>query len=514
MDFFTAHIIPELQDNNHSATPMLKSTSLKFVSTFRNQFSKQQLIALMHIIVLHLASPVVVVHTYAAFTIERILTTKDGNVPRFGSVELRPFLEMVFNSLFDIIGNISNNENEHVMKCVMRILMVANEDVVPATQVVLSRLTDSLTRVAKNPRNPRYNHWLFESIAVLIRSVCKAEPKATTAFEALLFPPFQIILQMDVSEFTPYVFQIFAQLLEFSIQGSALSDSYKGMFQGCLSPVAWERKGNIPALTRLLRAYVQKSAVEIVTMGSFMALLGVWQKLVSSKANEQSSFELLSAIVRHVPQESLQPVMKQIFAILCTRLQSGKTARFVRLMTNFLALFVGIFGAEAFFEQLNTLQANMSSMILMQVWLPRLKSDPPSRIDAKTHVIALTKLLCETQVLLRDQNTRQAWGEIVALTVFLLSSPTMVTSPTDDDPVETEISSDAGFSVLNNARKPIEDPFSEIANPMVYFAQSLSFFSSSHPGQLQPFIQQSLSGDPKLASGLESMLQGAGVKLT
>lgn len=137
MDFFTAHIIPELQDKNHNVTPMLKSASLKFVSSFRNQFSKQQLIALMPIIVGHLQSPLVVVHTYAAFTIEKILTTKDGNSLRFGSIDLRPFLEIIFNSLFDIIGNINNNENEHVMKCLMRILMMANEDVIPSTEAVL-----------------------------------------------------------------------------------------------------------------------------------------------------------------------------------------------------------------------------------------------------------------------------------------------------------------------------------------------------------------------------------------
>jgi exportin-2 (importin alpha re-exporter) len=144
MDFFTAHIIPEPQDNDHSVTPILKSTSLKFVSTFRNQFSKQQLIALMHIIVLHLTSPVVVVQTYAAFTIERILNYKDGNSLRFGSTELRPFFEIVCNSLLGIIGNISIIENEHAMKCVMRILMVANEDILPATQTILTKLTDSV----------------------------------------------------------------------------------------------------------------------------------------------------------------------------------------------------------------------------------------------------------------------------------------------------------------------------------------------------------------------------------
>ena len=101
------------------------------------------------------------------------------------------------------------------MKFVMRILIVSKEDVLPATQTLLDKLTSYLARVDKRPHIPRYNHWLFESIAVLIKSVCRVEPNATLSFEGFLFPPFQIILQMDVSEFTPFVFQIFAQLLEY-----------------------------------------------------------------------------------------------------------------------------------------------------------------------------------------------------------------------------------------------------------------------------------------------------------
>ena len=35
---------------------------------------------------------------------------------------------------------------------------------------------------------------------MLVKSVCSHNPAATAAFEALLFPPFQTILQMEVSE--------------------------------------------------------------------------------------------------------------------------------------------------------------------------------------------------------------------------------------------------------------------------------------------------------------------------
>ena len=43
---------------------------------------------------------------------------------------------------------------------------------VQVTDVVLEKLTSALFAVAKNPRNPQYNNFLFESIAILVKSVC------------------------------------------------------------------------------------------------------------------------------------------------------------------------------------------------------------------------------------------------------------------------------------------------------------------------------------------------------
>lgn len=516
MEFFASHVFSELEDGNHLVRKMLKATAVKFVMTFRNQFSKEQLVALTPLLITHLASPVVVVHTYSAMTIERIMTTKDEQKqPKFGVDELRPFLETIFTGLFGILDNVNNNENEYAMKCVMRTLSVANEEILPATQAVLDKLASSLGRVAKNPRNPQFNHYLFESLAVLVKSVCQKEPGATTSFEMFLFPHFQSILHLDVSEFTPYVFQIFAQLLEFRPAGSGLGDGYSGLLQGCLAPVAWERRGNIPALSRLMRAYLQQAAAEIANSGSFMAMMGVWQKLVSSKANEISSFELLSAITRFVPPATLQPVWGQVFGILFRRLQSGKTVRFVRLVTNFFALFVGKFGSQAFFDQLNSMQPGMGLMIMGQVWLPRLKSDPPIRLDAKMHVVALTKLSCETTALLSDNAAKEFWGQTVATIVFLLTSPDamMGQSASDDGAVEVEITSDSAFSSLHFARKPVEDSFAEVTDPAKSFVQALAALSTSHPGQLQPIIQVAIAGDPKLATGLQNMLHSAGVSL-
>ena len=65
------------------------------------------------------------------------------------------------------------------------------------------------------------------------------------------------------------MFQIFAQLIE--LRPAPLPAMYLGLFPPLLSPVFWERHGNVPALVRLLRAYMAKAAAEIVAQGHLQA---------------------------------------------------------------------------------------------------------------------------------------------------------------------------------------------------------------------------------------------------
>jgi len=51
----------------------------------------------------------------------------------------------------------------------MRVLLLVGADVAPITGMVLGKLTAALQRVCANPANPHFNHYLFESLAVLVR---------------------------------------------------------------------------------------------------------------------------------------------------------------------------------------------------------------------------------------------------------------------------------------------------------------------------------------------------------
>eukprot|EP00955_Chlamydomonas_euryale_P098806 365171-Chlamydomonas_euryale.AAC.10 len=108
-----------------------------------------------------------------------------------------------------------------------------------------------LVEVCKNPKNPGFNHYLFESVAALIKHVTAANPATIATFEQMLFPAFNLVLQQDVQEFHPYVFQVFAQLIE--LHSKPLPAVYMQIFPPLLSPVFWERSGNIPALVRLIQ---------------------------------------------------------------------------------------------------------------------------------------------------------------------------------------------------------------------------------------------------------------------
>ena len=148
---------------------------------------------------------------------------------------------------------------------------------------VCVRLTAALQRVCKNPVNPQFNHFMFECIALLIRASC-TDAASFDRFESLLFPPMQTVLQLDIAEFVPYVFQLFAQLLNCPRgSDSGLTPSFTALLPPLMSPSLWDAKGNIPALTDLVKAYIARGMGEVVALQHFTSILGVFQKLLSLK---------------------------------------------------------------------------------------------------------------------------------------------------------------------------------------------------------------------------------------
>jgi hypothetical protein len=58
----------------------------------------------------------------------------------------------------------------------MRVLVTGRQTFTPVYQAVLQRLVNILGIVSKNPSNPNFDQYTFESIAALLRSIFLDDP--------------------------------------------------------------------------------------------------------------------------------------------------------------------------------------------------------------------------------------------------------------------------------------------------------------------------------------------------
>ncbi len=93
----------------------------------------------------------------------------------------------------------------------------------------------------------------------------------------------------------------------------------------------------MPALVRLVRAFLAKDAANIVAQGQLGAMLGIYQKLISTRVNEGAALELLETLFEAVPASGLDQYKRAVLTLLLTRLQSSKTDKLVKGTIHFVS---------------------------------------------------------------------------------------------------------------------------------------------------------------------------------
>ena len=102
-----------------------------------------------------------------------------------------------------------------------------------------------------------------------------------------------------LSEFSPFVFQILSQLLE--LHTDALPEAYQALLPPILMANLWMQRGNIPALVRLLRAFLEKGTDVVVANNQLPAVRDIIRFLLPSKANDPYGCDLVEALLQYVP---------------------------------------------------------------------------------------------------------------------------------------------------------------------------------------------------------------------
>lgn len=218
---FREHVLPDLQLAPSEVNPIVRADAIRFLYAFRSQLTKDQLVQVLPLLGPHLGDSSVVIHTYAAMAIERILYMRVDGRLLFAPADVKPFAESILTASLRVIEAGSTPEqisaNDHMMRCacgrsgwtrltasgVMRVIVTARQTLAPSASTILQHLVRIIGEVSKNPSNPKFNHYAFEAVSGLVRFVVAANPSSLAEFEAALFPPFQYILQQDVAGASP-----------------------------------------------------------------------------------------------------------------------------------------------------------------------------------------------------------------------------------------------------------------------------------------------------------------------
>lgn len=487
-DIIQSQCIIELQKPDLASQPVLRADAIRFITTFRSIVPKDLLVSCLPLIAVHLKTPSHVVHTYAAHCIEKMLVLRDADKTlAIQFPQLQPLFETIATNLLAVFKIHGSELNEYAMKCLLRAMSTMQEHLVPFASTLMRELASKLAEVSQNPSKPHFNHYLFECICCIIKNTCQTDQQRAEKFESTLFPIVENILVRDVGEFLPYVFQILSLLLE--VRPSPVPTAYMVIYPLLLTPALWERQGNIPALVRLLQAFIQKAPDKVTMDDKLAALLGVFQKLIASKSNDHEGFYLLSSLVEHLDPTSLNAHLKNIMIVLFQRLQSSKTTKYVKGLLVFFSLFAGRYGGPALVEMIENIQPQMFKMVIERLYIQDVQK-VSGRTERKICAVGITKLLTETPSMLVEP-CASLWTPLLQVLISLFELPEDDTIPPDEHFIEIEDTPgyQTAFSQLVYAGTKECDPFEcTVPNTKAHLARCLHKLSSQHPGQVPQMI--------------------------
>ncbi|CAK1543500.1 unnamed protein product [Leptosia nina] len=484
--FAQTHVIPELSKANVNEMPVLKADALKYIMTFRTLLPNELLITTFPMLVQHVNGRGVVC-TYGACAVEKLIL--GGMVPR---QVIEPHAPALLSALFTALGNTTDptEHNEYVMKAILRTLSCLRESALSYLGEALPKLASLLAVVTKNPCKPHFNHYLFETLSLSISLVVKSNPRAITAFEDALFPIFQEVLQNDVQEFMPYVFQMLSLLLELRgpEQAGGDGEAYAALLPCLVAPPLWERAANIRPLVRLLCAFIATREELVRSSGKLTAMLGVFQKLIASKTNDHEGFYLVQSMLYKFGTTDMQPYTKQVMTLLFQRLSSSKTTKYVRGLIAFLGFYAACFGADPLVDLIDSIQPGLFKMYVQRVLIPDLQKVSGS-LERKAAAVGCVKLLCSCAHF-REGSLGDQWVGVCQALISLFELPVDESSLPDDHFIEVDDTPgyQAQYAQLACAKSQHADPLAGIDDPKKHLVESLLAVSQAHPGFLPPRV--------------------------
>eukprot|EP00180_Rhodochaete_pulchella_P000163 Plantae.Rhodophyta-Rhodochaete_pulchella.ctg1107.p1 GENE.Plantae.Rhodophyta-Rhodochaete_pulchella.ctg1107~~Plantae.Rhodophyta-Rhodochaete_pulchella.ctg1107.p1 ORF type:complete len:302 (+),score=34.33 Plantae.Rhodophyta-Rhodochaete_pulchella.ctg1107:904-1809(+) len=293
--------------------------------------------------------------------------------------------------------------------------------------------------------------------------------------------------------------------------GQPLSAPYQALLAPLLGVELWDRPGYVPGMVQYIQGFMRQSPDQL-TPEQLNAILGIFQKLIASKANDQHGMTLLCTIVEQYGGTRVTPdIANVILRVLVFRLNAARTTKFVHLMLYFFSLFVMKLGSDALVAGLDATQPGLLLNLLTHVWIPEVVSIGSSR-DRKVCSLGMTALV--TSPRFQTEPFAAQWAPTLNATIALLEGIKVEAAPAGDEPDDDrEIAAEYNVAYSQLAWGSTDrnrDPFPSI-DPKIYLATKLDEFSATRPGTLQPLVQNKLEAQAQHV--LAAYLSAAGKQL-
>lgn len=478
-EFIVNFILPQLPVGNNKF--VLQTDALKFLVDYRNVIQIENIVQYLPYIAALIKSSCDTVKIFAEYTFERFLTLRNFKVLPdgfFQCVNLEEIIQDVISTF--VVHDIDNNVFS--AKCLLRIVAQGKELVLPYSKLIITTVCDYLMKLADEALeksrggNANFIHNLME---VLVAIVTRAHANVLEV-EQIVVNLFLKVIEQNISDFVPYIFQIMAGYMLCYPEGVMINDFYLNQFQHLLNPNLWISSGNIPAMTILLDSFCAKVPDYITT--NIVQILSICESLLPGTRSHPHAFSIFVSILKYIQPEFSIQYLPTIFQMVAQQLETGNALKYKQSYALFMCNAAIYLGPENAINQLSDLH-------LVQVWadsLPLIRM----RNNLEIAIFGMMKILTEGQL------PDDLWGVLFVGTVKMIESP-------DRNFIEQEI---AAMKEQEEANKEFDTTFSKLIygdvitnDPLEcmhtvdivnYMAEKFAAFSQQCPGVLEVAIQK------------------------
>ncbi|OMJ73045.1 hypothetical protein SteCoe_28374 [Stentor coeruleus] len=468
LELYNNLVCPQLA--NHSF-PILITSCLKFIYVYRNQFLKEMLLDIMGKVIGFLDSNNVLLASYAAATLERLLMIKNDRDLIF----TKEFLSSCLNQLLQSIAMAlqKHPKNTYIMNAFFRVIWISQDlfssFAVPACDIFISYIKQVLSEPQSS--EPHFNWLLFECIALAM----KWSGPGISDIQKKLEPYMALIIQKSNADLLPYAFQIQAFFIRLL---SSISQTNQNLISSILPIDNWESGSRyyLPTLVIFLENLLMTNASSMAPQIS--ALCNIAHKLFTLGLDGQA-FSLLTTLIETYSFENLHPYMHPIYMIIFTKLHNSKSQnirlspRFHRGSIMFVSSFILKYGWNVLSDSMNSVQPGIFFMLVKGQILQNLRSIE-TIVERRAVILAMSALMQNTEV------TNELWINIVISVSKILDSTTNILSGTVysnglvDLPEENTIQMTRdSFQKVYSAEIPLTDKYPHLPNEKMFFINTI-----------------------------------------